>query len=270
MDGMILGFSCEPTEQALCVPGSILELFELPYLFGTVSRVVIYIILAGVVAMGLLYFAYRQPRLVPTKFGMAVEGLVNLIRKDIAVGIIGPAGEKYAPYLLSLFLFILVGNYFGITPGIMFPVGSRFAIPMFLALLTWFIFVFLGFKKQGFAYLGHMIWPPGVPWALKIILGPIEVVSTLIIRPLSLMVRLFANLVAGHTMLALLLGSGVFFVYSGVIGEISFFKGFVVGPLWFAFGMAIVTLELLILFLQAYIFTLLSAVYIESSLHPAH
>lgn len=270
MDGMILGFSCEPTEQPLCIPGNILELFELPAIFGNISRTVLYILLAGLVAIGLLYFAYRKPRLVPSRFGMAVEGLVNLVRNDIAVGVIGPGGERYAPYLLSLFLFILIGNYFGITPFIMFPIGSRMAIPIFLSLVTYVIFVFMGFKKQGFAYLGQLLWPPGVPWAIKWLIGIIEFVSVFLVRPLSLAIRLFANLVAGHTMLALLLGSGVYFVYAAATGMIGPVQGFVVGPLWFVFGMAIFTLELLILFLQAYIFTLLSAVYIESSLHPAH
>lgn len=266
---MILAFSCTTTEP-LCIPESILELFELPLLFGQVNRTIVYIFLAAVVVIGMLYATYRKPRLVPSKFGVAVESIVDFVRKDIAVGVIGPGGEKYAPYLLSLFLFILVGNFFGITPFINFPIGSRMAIPAFLALVTYVIFVFVGFKKQGFAYLGHTLWPPGVPLALKPLIGVIELVSTFIVRPFSLAVRLFANLVAGHTMLALLLGSGVFFVYAGATGLMSPLKGFLVGPLWFVFGMAIFLLEMLVLALQAYIFTLLSAVYIESSLHPAH
>jgi F-type H+-transporting ATPase subunit a len=267
---VILAFTCQPTEQPLCIPETILELFELPVLFGPVNRTVVYIFLTGLVVMGLLFFAYRTPRVVPTKFGVAMESIVDFVRKDIAVGVIGPGGEKYAPYLLALFLYILVGNFFGITPFIMFPVGSRMAIPAFLALITYVIFVFVGFKKQGFRYLGEILWPPGVPVALKPLIGIIELVSIFVVRPFSLAVRVFANLVAGHTMLALLLGSGVYFVYAGITGVIGPIQAFVVGPLWFVFGMAIFTLELLVLALQAYIFTLLSAVYIESSLHPAH
>lgn len=267
---VILAFSCQPTEQPLCIPESILELFELPVLFGSVNRTMVYIFLAAFVVMAALFVTYRKPRMVPTKFGVAVESVVNFVREDIALGVIGPGGEKYAPYLLSLFLFILVGNFFGITPFIMFPLGSRMAIPAFLALCTYFIFVFMGFKKQGLGYLGHTVWPPGVPVVLKPLIGLIELVSIFLVRPFSLAVRLFANLVAGHTMIALLLGSGVFFVYAGATGMISPLKAFVVGPLWFVFGMAIFVLELLVLALQAYIFTLLSAVYIESSLHPAH
>jgi F-type H+-transporting ATPase subunit a len=266
---MILAFTCTTTEP-LCIPESILELFELPLLFGQVNRTIVYIFLAALVVIGMLYATYRKPRLVPSKFGVAVESIVNFVRDDIAVGVIGPGGERYAPYLLSLFLFILVGNFFGITPFIHFPLGSRMAIPAFLALVTYVIFVFAGFKKQGLAYVGHTLWPPGVPLALKPLIGIIELVSVFVVRPFSLAVRLFANLVAGHTMLALLLGSGVFFIYAGATGLMSPLKAFLVGPLWFIFGMAIFVLELLVLALQAYIFTLLSAVYIESSLHPAH
>ena len=267
---VILAFSCNPQEQPLCIPESILELFELPVLFSSVNRTMVYIALSAIIVMATLFFAYRKPRLIPTKFGMAVESVVDFVKNDIAVGVIGPGGEKYAPYLLSLFLFILVGNFFGLTPFINFPIGSRMAIPAFLALITYVIFVFMGFKKQGLTYLGHTLWPPGVPVALKPLIGVIELVSIFIVRPFSLAVRLFANLVAGHTMIALLLGSGVYFIYAAAMGEISAIKGFVVGPLWFVFGMAIFVLEILVLALQAYIFTLLSAVYIESSLHPAH
>lgn len=267
---MILAFTCQPTEQPLCIPDSILELFELPVLFGSVNRTMVYIFLVALVVIAALFVAYRKPRLVPTKFGVAVESIVDFVRNDIAIGVIGPGGERYAPYLLALFLYILVGNFFGITPFIMFPIGARMAIPAFLALLTYVIFVFAGFKKQGFTYVVHTLWPPGVPVALKPLIGLIELVSIFIVRPFSLAVRLFANLVAGHTMIALLLGSGVFFIYAGATGMISPLKAFLVGPLWFIFGMAIYLLELLVLALQAYIFTLLSAVYIESSLHPAH
>lgn len=103
---------------------------------------------------------------------------------------------------------------------------------------------------------------------LKPLIGVIEFVSTILVRPFSLAVRLFANLVAGHTMLSLLLGTGIFFLAN--IGEIGVVKGGVVGILWFVFGFAIYLLEILVALLQAYIFTLLSAVYIQTSLHPEH
>ncbi|HEX6947265.1 MAG TPA: F0F1 ATP synthase subunit A [Acidimicrobiia bacterium] len=268
MEQLILAFSCDPVNQPLCIPETVLELFELPNLVGNFNRAAAYMFLAALIVMALLFFAYRRRATVPTKFGTAIESVVDFVRNDIAIGVIGPGGEKYAPYLLALFLFILVGNFMGITPFIMFPIGSRMAIPAFLALVTYVIFVVIGFKKQGLKYVGHLLWPPGVPVALKPLIGVIELVSTLLVRPFSLAVRLFANLVAGHTMLTLLLGSGIAFMIA--IPEIGIMKGGVVGGLWFIFGMAIYMLEMLVLVLQAYIFTLLSAVYIEDSLHPAH
>ncbi len=120
--------------------------------------------------------------------------------------------------------------------------------------------------KQGPGYFGHLAWPSGVPTGLKPLVGVIELVSTILVRPFSLAVRLFANLVAGHVMLSLLLVTGVVFV--GAIPEIGM-KG-AAGILWFALGIGIFLFELLVAVLQAYIFTLLSAVYIESSIHAAH
>lgn len=268
MEQVILAFECDAVEATICTPASILELFEFPPIFGQVNRTILLFFLAAVLILVPLYIAYRKPRLVPTKFGVAVDSVVSLVRDDIAIGVIGPGGEKYAPYLLSLFLFILVGNLFGLTPFINFPFASRMAIPAFLALCTYLVFLVSGIAKQGLGYFGHLLWPPGVPVALKPLIGLIEFVSTVMVRPFSLAVRLFANMVAGHTMLTLLLGTGIFFLAN--VGNIGFFKGGVVGLLWFVFGFAIYLLEILVAVLQAYIFTLLSAVYIQTSIHPEH
>ncbi len=267
MDPLILAVEeCNAADVTVCAPANVNELFELPVRIGQINRTVLLIFLAAFIVMALLYFAYRRPRLVPSKFQAAIDGLVGFIRDEVAVGIIGPEGIRYAPYLLALFMFILVGNLFEITPLVNFPITSRMAIPGFLALVTWVIFVIAGIRKQGLAYFGHLLWPPGVPTALKPLVGLIELVSTLLVRPFSLAVRLFANLVAGHVMLTLLLVSGVVFV--AAIPDIGG-KGFF-GFAWFALGLAIWAFELLVAVLQAYIFTLLSAVYIQTSLHPEH
>lgn len=270
MEQLILASECDAAEVTICAPADILDLFQFPAIFGQVNRTIVFMFLAAFLVMGLLWSAYRNPRPIPSKFQLMVDGLVRLVRDEIAIGVIGPEGIKYFPYLLSLFLFILVGNLFGLTPLVNFPLGSRMAIPAFLALVTWAIFVVVGIKKQGLGYFGHLIWPPGVPVLLKPVIGAIELVSTIVVRPFSLAVRLFANLVAGHTMLTLLLGTGIIFMME--IGEIGFVKGGLIGFAWFAFGMAIYVLEILVAVLQAYIFTLLSAVYIESSMagHGEH
>ena len=195
-----------------------------------------------------------------------MESLVLFVRDDVAKGTIGPDGIKYAPYLLSMFLFILVANLFEVTPFINFPLTSRMAIPLFLAVLTWVIFVFVGFKKNGISYLTGIIWPKSVPVALRWLVGLIEFFSTFLLRPITLAVRLFANLVAGHLMLTLLLGSG--WIFMSAIGDIGIRS--IIGLPWFVFGLGIFVFELVVAVLQAYIFTLLSAVYIQTSVHPEH
>lgn len=266
MDLILAASECDPAEEIICVPASVNELFELPFI-GGVNRTMILIGLAALIVIALLWFGLRRRSLVPSKFEAAIEALVVYIRDEVAVGIIGPKdGATFFPYLLAIFMFILVGNLFEISPLINFPITSRIALPAFMALLTWVIFIFMGFKRQGLAYVGHIVWPPGVPTGLKPLVGIIEFVSVFLIRPFSLAVRLFANLVAGHVMLTLLLVSGYVFITS--VGDIG--AKALVGVGWFALGLGIYAFELLVAVLQAYIFTLLSAVYIQTSVHPEH
>jgi F-type H+-transporting ATPase subunit a len=126
--------------------------------------------------------------------------------------------------------------------------------------------VFLGFAKNGFRYVGDIVWPKSVPIGLRWLVGLIEFVSTFFLRPLTLAVRLFANMVAGHLMLTLLLVSG--WVFMSSVGDIGIRS--IIGLPWFAFGLGIFLFEIVVAVLQAYIFTLLSAVYIQSSIHPMH
>ena len=261
---------CDFVNQPVCAPESVAELFVFPPIFGQVNRTVVLMILAALIASALLYFGLRKPKLVPSKFQSAIESLVLFVRDEIAIGIIGPEGIRYFPYLLSVFFFLLVGNLFEVTPFINFPITSRMAIPLFLSLVTWVIFVFVGFAKNGFHYFLDIVWPKSVPVALRPLVGLIELFSVFLIRPFSLAVRLFANMVAGHVMLSLLLVTGLVFT-SNLIFNFSEIgpKGFA-GPLWFALALGIFVFEILVSVLQAYIFTLLSAVYIQTSVHPEH
>lgn len=266
MDLILAASECDPVAEIICVPASVNELFELPFV-GGINRTMILTALAAVIVVALLWFGLRKRSLVPSRFEAAIEGLVMFVRDEVAIGIIGPKdGLTFFPYLLALFFFILVGNLFEVTPFVNFPITSRIGIPAFLALVTWVTFVVMGFKRQGLGYVGHLLWPPGVPTALKPLVGIIEFVSTFLVRPFSLAVRLFANLVAGHVMLTLLLVSGWVFITS--VGDIG--AKAAVGVGWFALGLGILLFELLVAVLQAYIFTLLSAVYIQTSVHPEH
>ena len=274
MEQLILAEGCDVAEVTMCAPAEVSELFQFaapwPELAAWFTRTQMLILLIPVIVIGLFWLALRNPKLVPGKLQMAVESAYSLVRNDIGKDVIGPGGEKYVPYLLSVFMFVLIGNFYEITPFVNFPVTSRIAIPGFLAVFTWIIFVVAAVRKQGLAYFGHLIWPPGVPVALKPLLGVIELVSTLLVRPFSLAVRLFANLVAGHLMLSLLLGTAGTFIWAWLTNpEIGFGKG-ALGIAWFVMGLGIFMFEMLVAFLQAYIFTLLSAVYIQSSIHPDH
>ena len=266
MERLILASEeCDAANEIMCVPSSVNELFELPFL-GFINRTIILTILVAVVVGVLLYLGLRKRSLTPSKFELIIEGLVGFVRDQIAIGIVGKEhGLKYLPYLLSLFMFLLVGNLFAILPFLNFPVASRIGIPMFLAAITWVLFVTAGFKQQGFGYVRGLVWPAGVPVAIKPLVGVIELVSVFLVRPFSLAVRLFANLVAGHVMLTLLLVSGwVFISGQGGLAKIP------IGFGWFTLGIGIYVFEILVAVLQAYIFTLLSAVYIQTSLAPEH
>ncbi len=267
MDPLILALEeCDFVTQPVCAPTDVGELFILDTIFGQVNRTILLMFLAAIIVVALLYFGLRRPSLTPSKFQLSIESIVAYVKDEIAVGIIGPEGVKYFPYLLAIFMFILVGNLFEVTPLINFPITSRMAIPGFLALVTWFIFVVMGFAKNGLGYFLGIVWPKDVPLAMRWLVGIIEFFSIFFIRPFSLAVRLFANMVAGHVMLTLLLVTGFVFVTN--IGEIGI-KG-ATGFLWFAMGLGIFVFEIMVGVLQAYIFTLLSAVYIQSSVHPDH
>ena len=268
MELILASGECNAADEIICVPESVNELFENPFI-GGVNRTMVLTLLAAFIVIGLLYFGIvrNKKRLVPSKFGTAIEALVTFVRDEVAIGIIGPEhGLRYFPWLLSIFMFILVSNLFEIMPFINFPVSSRmWTVPALLSMLTWVIFVFSGFKEQGFTYLKDIAWPPGVPIALKPLVGLIELVSTFLVRPFSLAVRLFANLVAGHVMLTLLLVSGwVFLSGKGGLAKIP------IGVGWLAVGIAIYAFEIIVAILQAYIFTLLSAVYVQTAVHPEH
>jgi F-type H+-transporting ATPase subunit a len=262
---------CDPSSDIICAPTNVNELFEFRKVifevFGfPVTRSVVLILLVAVIVSAFLFFGLRKKSVVPSKFQAITEAVISFVKDGIATDIIGPYGVRYAPWLLSVFLFVLVGSLFEVTPFINFPVTSRMALPAMLSAITWVVFVVVGIKRQGLGYLMGIIWPKTVPIGLRPLVGVIEFFSTFLIRPLTLAVRLFANLVAGHLMLTLLLVSG--WVFLSNIGDIGARSA--IGLAWYAMGLGIFMFELVVIVLQAYIFTLLSAVYVQSSMYPEH
>lgn len=196
-----------------------------------------------------------QSSKIPQKGARFLEPIILFIRDDIAIPNIGKKHyKKYMSYLLTIFFFIWFINLAGLTPlGI--NVTGNIAVTLSLAILTYLITTFTA-KKD---YWGHIFWMPGVPTPMKIVLAPIELLGT-IIKPFSLMIRLYANIKAGHVVLM------------SIIGLMFVFKSWVGSPLSFGLAFALSLLELLVAALQAYIFTMLSALYFGAAVeeHDSH
>jgi F-type H+-transporting ATPase subunit a len=219
-------------------------------------------VLVALVVVTLFLIAFRNPKIVPTGLQNALEALVEFIRNGIVMEVIGPDGLPWVPFLTSMFMFVFISNVFEILPFINFPVTSRIAIPAFLAGLVWILFVVVGFKEQGLGYLKSTLFPPGVPPAMYILLTPIEFISTFLIRPFSLAVRLLGNMFAGHLILTIFALGTVYLLLKPATA--------VFAPLAFGLDVTLTAFELLVAVLQAYIFTILTAVYIGTSMHPEH
>lgn len=256
------------------MPDPINELFEFePFLFENskyfaFNRVALLILLGVVIAATVMLIAFRKPKTVPGRLQSAVEGLVEFIRDQIAIETMGQEGVKWVPLLTTIFTFVWVLNLFEIVPFINFPPTSRMAVPAFLALLVYVLFIVQGFKHQGFGYLKNTLFPPGAPKPVYLLLTPIELISTFVVRPLTLSVRLFANMLAGHIILTLIFIT--IHAFLTIPGITEFSKGFPIGVVALIAAPLLIGFELVVGLLQAYIFTILTAVYIGSSIHPEH
>lgn len=205
----------------------------------------------------------RKPNQAPTGFQNAMEVVITFLRDQVAIPAIGPKWEKYFPFILSLFFFILVNNLFGLIP--FFPgsanVTGNISTTLVLAVFTFFVVNLSGNKH----YWQHVFWMPGVPAAVKLILTPIEIVS-LFVKPFTLLIRLFANITAGHIIILSLVSLIFVFGNAGQSVGGSALGSLIAVP--FVFVMNI--LELFVAFLQAFIFALLASLYIGSAVEEHH
>ena len=232
-------------------------------LFPTFNKVALIAVVSALI--GILIFmlaANKDGSKAPRGVRNLAEIIVEFIEDQIVMPTMGHKGLKWTPFLISLFVFIYLCNAPGIIPIIYMPATARIAIPMCLSLLVWVIFIGVGLKHQGLKYFGHLLWPPGVPTGLKPLVGIIEFVSTILIRPFSLTVRLMANMMAGHILLVTfsLLSEALF---QAETNKVIFA---VMGILPFGMLLFLTAFEILVAFLQAYIFAILAAVFIGSSM----
>lgn len=221
------------------------------------------------IAVGLLLIfflaSYRNPKLVPTRGQWAAETVYGLIRDGVAKEQMGAPGIKFAGYFTVLFCFILLTNIFGIVPGLQISPNSHIAFPIVLAAITYVLYLTVGIRKHGFfKYMKMNLILPGVPWPMHFLLVPIEFLQNFVNQPVTLAVRLFANMFAGHLILLVFTVGGFVMLNSDNL--------FIQASSIFSFVMAILMafFELLVAVLQAYVFVVLSANYVSKSLADAH
>ncbi|NNN12994.1 MAG: F0F1 ATP synthase subunit A [Acidimicrobiaceae bacterium] len=227
------------------------------------NKVTLTAVLATAITFVLFYTAGKKKALVPTGVQNVVEAGVDFITNSIVLDIMGPDGLVWLPYLCGLFFFVLINNLFEVVPVFQMPSTARMGVTLPLAITVWVTFIVVGIKKQGFAsYFKHSVVPSGVPGALLILLVPLEILSTFFVRPFALAIRLFGNMLAGHLLL----------ITFAALSEAMFAKSIslVLLPLPFAMLTVLTGYEIFVSALQAFIFTILTAVYIGESMAGSH
>jgi len=198
-------------------------------------------------------------KIAPSGLQNAIEPIITFIRDDVAKPNLGKKADKYLPYLLTVFFFILINSLVGLVPGSANVTGN-IAFTAVLGIISLIVILFSTNRH----FWGHIFWPPGVPFLVKLILIPIELAGVLLIKPAALIIRLFANMVAGHIVIL------SFIVLIFIFGAMATAAGYGFSPLSVAFAVFIYLIEILVAFIQAYIFANLTAVFIGQSLEGGH
>ena len=230
----------------------------------SITRITIIMWIATAAILALLVLAARKATVVPGKLQYIGESGYSLVRDGMARDVIGPKGLPFAPFLASLFFFILANNFMSIVPFAQISPNSRFAFPLILAVIVWVLYNYIGIREQGFGkYVKDAAIPPGVPAAALILVTPIELLQVFVIRPFTLAVRLFANMFAGHMLLVVFSLGAVYLLQVGNFSAIF-------APFSLLMAIIMTFFELLVIVLQAYVFTVLMATYLNGAVEPAH
>ncbi len=223
----------------------------------TITNVTLWMFLTVVVVVLLLVVGARGRNLVPTRMQSVAELLYGFVYKMVE-DVAGKDGVKYFPYIMTLFIFILVANFLGLLPKFgplpsAFTVTSHIAVTAVMAMMVFLGVTILGFVKHGAGFLS-LFWISSAPLAIRPILAVIEVISYFV-RPVSHSIRLAGNMMAGHAVIK------VFAAFAAV---------YWIAPLSIAAITAVYALEVLVSFIQAYVFAILTCVYLKDALHPHH
>lgn len=245
-------------------PPSVNEFYLPGWMYPWVTKFTVLVWVAVAVVLVFFLLSYRKPKLVPTRAQWMAEWLYGFGRDSIARDMIGREGIAFAPYITALFVFILVMNLFTLIPFAQIPPTSHIAFPAVLALMTWVLYNWVGIRRHGFfRYLKLMTMPPAPLWLMPLLI-PLEFFSNFLLRPFTLSIRLFANMFAGHFILLVFTLGGFVLASSSSL----FIKP--ISVLSFLMVILMTFLELLVAALQAYVFALLSALYVQQSLSEEH
>jgi F-type H+-transporting ATPase subunit a len=241
--------------------------FDLPPIFAGVTKPMVLIVLSVVIIVVFFMMASSRLKIVPNRFQFVAESIYDFGRNNIAREQIGSKDfMPFVPLILALFTFVLVNNIFGIIPIIQFPTMSHIGFPLALSILVVYpVWHGVGFRRHGFlGYFKHQLMPPGAPGPIYLLLVPIEFFTKFIMNPITLAIRVFAAMFAGHLILLVFTLAGEYLLIEGE----GILKG--VSVVSFAFAIAMTFLEALIQVIQAYIFALLAANYIGQALAENH
>jgi F-type H+-transporting ATPase subunit a len=228
-----------------------------------INRIILVRIVATVAMLLILGVSAHRAKLIPGRWQGVLEMGVSFVRDNIVYEVMGALrGRRYVPMIATIFFTILVFNLCGIVPGANIAATASVVMPLVFALWTMVQYWIAAVREKGLGrFIRDEVFTPGVPWPVYILLAPIQILELLVIRPLSLTIRLFANMISGHLMVATCLA----FAQYWMIESADKLMGIPVGATWFVGGLLMTCFEAFVAFLQAYVFAILSTVYINLS-----
>ena len=241
--------------------------FNFPGLWGTswLTKPMLQLFIAAIIVVGLWLWAAHRLKVRPSKGQFFFETVYDFVRNSIARDMIGHDYLRWTPLLLGMFSLIVINNWFGELFILMFPTFSNIGYVYGMTIFIYLLYIGAGLQAHGPGYVKKALIPPGLPVYMYPIVIPLEFISVFVTRPLTLSIRLFANMFAGHlVVLVFAVGGGYLITYAGNL------MYNMAGVLSFIMALVILALELFIGFLQAYIFTMLTAQYISSSIAEEH
>jgi F-type H+-transporting ATPase subunit a len=266
----ILAFATAPSTDAPEFKGPSINDFFPPAIFFEdtpfeMNRIMLLRLVIVALIFVLFWLGTRKMQIVPGRFQGTIELGLEFVRKSIVEDLLGQKdGKRFLPLITTIFFLVLFMNLTGVVPGINISANSVIGMPLVLAIAAYIAFIWAGLRKHPWAFLRNALFPPGVPPFLYIIVTPIEFVSMFILRPVTLTLRLLMNMIVGHLLLVLFFSATAFFMVE-------------LGGWWIAasavtlaFGTAFTFFEILVSVLQAYVFALLTTVYIQLALADEH